>query len=70
MKAILNYTSTMDYIDFDDKDFIPTIIEIDSLEDLLALQVEKKHPLIIYPMSIGKEKGFDFAIEVYDDYRE
>jgi Ser-tRNA(Ala) deacylase AlaX len=68
MKAILRYTSTMDYIDFDDKDFIPTIIDIDSLEDLLTLQVEKKHPLIIYPMS--KEKGFDFAIEVYDDYRE
>ena len=70
MKALLKYTSTKYYIDFDDEDFVPTIIDIDSVEDLLTLQVKENAPLIIYPMEIGKEKGFDFAIEVYDDYRE
>jgi hypothetical protein len=69
MKALLKYTSTMDYIDFDDKDFVPTLIEIDSIDDLLTLQAEKKCPLIIYPTKIRNEE-FLYAIEVYDDYRE
>ncbi len=67
MKAILKYSSSMYYIDFNDKDFIPTTIEIDTLEDLLTFQEKNKCPLIISKRYGGE---FDFVIEVYDDHRE
>ena len=44
------------------------IIELNSLEDLIKLQKEKDHPIILCLSSEeGKEK---YDLEIYDDYRE
>jgi hypothetical protein len=42
------------------------VIDIASLEQLLALLEQERHPLIIMPKD---DKGI-YTIEIYDDYRE
>lgn len=54
MKFEVVHTSDM----FDDESYD---IEIETLEDLIKFQKEKKHPIII----LGDER-----LEIYDDYRE
>lgn len=39
-------------------------VEINTLEDFIALQEEVEHPLIFFGV------GEDYGIEIYDNYRE
>lgn len=67
MKAITEYTSTYKKLG-DDLPVKEGLIEIKSLEDLIALHKKVKHPLII--STFNCDDGIGLNVEIYNTWRE